>query len=200
LKRKQPRKPYRKPDREKSLEALVDFAGGTWKAGRRAESDSRRLLANALTSGPLVDLSDARHEILGTAAGEIAPWSSAQIEFFRRDLRKLLLGLAAHDEEDGLLPEIALGRMQWAPALEKGSRVVLSVDGAASDVLWVQILLLLRDVGFERIRKCPGCQRLLVKFGKRDYCTPKCQNRNNQRRWQQDRAERERRKASRSRS
>jgi hypothetical protein len=165
--------------RERALAALIDFS-----AGRLLRADARRALSGVLAASPVLHIGDASHAIFGTAAGEIAPWSDADLADLRDRLRQFLLGIVEtgrDDDKGSLVPEAALVRSLRFGAIAAGRGVLLAVDGAPLDVLWFQIVMLLQAVGISRVRECPECHAIFVKIGKRDYCTTRCQNTHNQR-------------------
>jgi hypothetical protein len=83
------------------------------------------------------------------------------------------------------------------PSIEFSSRIVdgqprVAAEGTSRDLLVLQLVTLLQEVGLEKVRRCeaPDCGRLYVKTHKQKYCRPRCQRRINAR--QQRRKERKR--------
>lgn len=139
------------------------------------QSSALRLLSDImLCSGDAVSLGDAHHDLL--------QWLPVQVEGFRRQLRRVLRELvamraSADDDRGQQMPQgVVLERLAFVPVAGIDS-VALTVEASARDTLWFQILDLLRRRGLHRVITCPGCSRLLVKNGRREYCSDRCQAR-----------------------
>ena len=188
------------------LQKLVEFALAKPQKGKRADREARRMLVHLLQrDNPFLHAGDIRHVLLGSAAAEIAPWTNADISRFRDSLAGFLKAVAERrtpDDVGALLPppiELKHLKIEVAAAGKENRDVYLLIDGNPADVLWLQLLMLLRDVGFSRLRACDGCKRLFIKTGKRDYCSDTCRVRINVRRWRspEARARREKIRAKR---
>jgi hypothetical protein len=61
--------------------------------------------------------------------------------------------------------------------------VVIAASGHVKDLIVLQMVLLLHEVGLKNVRECtaPDCQRLFVKVYRREFCSVQCQKRINTR-------------------
>jgi hypothetical protein len=166
------------------MQRLVLFAEAD--LGELRYGDVKRLLVDILRQGPTTGA--------GSAAAGVEAWRPLQAEGFRQEVRSFFHALAADpvrdrnaDRSEESVLKIAALRFQTVAA-PGGPAIELA--GAARDVLWFQILDLLRGVGIRRIRRCSGCPRLFVRTGRQDHCTPACSQRCRSRRFYRENRER----------
>jgi hypothetical protein len=160
------------------MQRLVSFAEAD--LGELRYGDVKRLLVDILQDGRMTTG-------VGNAAAGVEAWRPLQTEGFRQEVRSFFHALAADEEgerdvdrtEESVLKLAAL--RFHAVAASGGPAIELT--GAARDVLWFQILDLLRAVGIRRIRRCSGCPRLFVRTGRQEHCTPACSQRSRSRRF-----------------
>ncbi len=78
-------------------------------------------------------------------------------------------------------------------AIATGRRVTCAAEGRMRDVTIVQLLLLLDRVGLSNIRLCKvgNCHRLFVKTYRREFCSVRCQQRENKRQQRENKRIRE---------
>ena len=78
------------------------------------------------------------------------------------------------------------GGVTFSPFSEK-ERVVLMGEGPLRELLLLQLLMLLEQVGLGNVRACDAadCQRIFVKTYRRTFCSLKCQRRAIKRRLRQ---------------
>lgn len=77
--------------------------------------------------------------------------------------------------------------------------VVLVARGSTEDLIVLQAVLLLQEVGIHNLRECaaPDCRSLYVKVYRREFCSERCQKRINRRKQLQQQRERRARQAER---
>ena len=92
----------------------------------------------------------------------------------------MLLGLVER-RRAGVVPFHHFGRLELAPVPNRRKVAPWRSVEVPTMSCGFQTFMLLRDVGIDRVRKCPECVSIFIATGKRDYCNPKCQNRHNQR-------------------
>lgn len=87
--------------------------------------------------------------------------------------------------------------VQWATR----SPAVIGANGTTRDLVVVQFVLLIQEVGLHSVRECSAtdCRRLYVKVYRREFCSPRCQKRINTRKQRQHARERLARDAQRRR-
>jgi hypothetical protein len=153
----------RNSDARKALEGFVEFAID--------EVGSRGTAIAAL----LRVMRAAKSIVVSDASAAISCWRPSQVEMFRSEAIELLKALVSDSRADrgSKLQAIQIRNLELSPA-PAGNTVALILDGPARDVLWFQVLDVLRTVGIENIRPCRFCERIFVKSGKRDYCSSKC--------------------------
>ncbi len=174
----------RKPDGTASnlLGRLLDFVQTQLTDSARRAKSARTLVSGILTSN-----------IQGVIAKypahqrEVATWSETDFERFRADLEVFLRGLAGFQTRGGAIVqpiEFSHISLYPMPQRQRSALAPLLVEGATRDVLWFQIVNLVRFAGGERLRVClaDDCDRMFVKVGKREFCSDRCQGRVNSRR------------------
>ena len=166
-------KRYEELDAARLLDEIVRFPSGR---GVRRE---RALLARILDApcGDIAHGPDVERELRSWSSAQ----TSAQLEKFSQDL---------------VISSIATGfqvemRLKIGPHRD-GAQVVLRVDGDARDVLRFKFISLIQLATTERFRTCE-CGNPFVKFGRREFCSARCQKRYYMRaKREQERLERER--------
>jgi hypothetical protein len=151
---------------EQLLSRLVRFAETERLTGLLKH---RRLLRDVLSRGEV--------HILNDAPRELRTWPAESIRILRLDLLRLLRALVTVTQSHAATPlRLTVSSLKFEP-IAAGHKVALAVDGSTRDVLWFQVIDLLRTVGTDRVRQCPACERLFIKRGRREYCSDKCQAR-----------------------
>jgi len=118
---------------------------------------------------------DAQHEILGTAPSEIAPWSAIEVAQYQDTLRAFFRGLIRETGKGGIVPTLWVERVAFG-LIPTGTSTVVTIDGAAVNVLRFQLVELIQAAGLERLHRC-DCGRIFAKVGRRQYCSSRCQKR-----------------------
>jgi hypothetical protein len=160
---------HNNPRRDVLLDRVVVFAEGGTEQGELA---GRRVLLDLLEHGPAVVVSDAAHELTS--------WDSSQLQQLQGRLRTFLRGVVGlTDAEEGLVPEVTIGRLTFGVTPVRRSSVVVTVDGAAGDVVLFQLVQLLQATGAGRLRRCAAadCSKVFAKTGRREFCSAVCQSR-----------------------
>jgi hypothetical protein len=183
----------RRIDVENLLEGLVAFAF----AEPKTPATERRFLREALAAW--------RSAYIKNADRELSQWSPTQLEAFRREVQAFLQDFVVRIRTVPSPPGLfrtgddtvtAPARQREVDAdLKRVRRELHCVtlvddpletwhenwnmrDRTARDELWDQIFRILMSVGEEgmfRIRPCPGCKRVFLKKGRREYCGEQCQ-------------------------
>lgn len=175
-----PSKRYGGPGLERVFSRLVSFAAGP-EVQSVAEGRAGRIGRQAI---------DLLMELLMTEAApgtvifeepqmELRRWSATELEQFRLGLLLMIGAVLEGPKGSGLdMGTVGIGRLTFAP-LRIGKRVMLLVNGRASDVAWYRILRLFESVGMDRLRRCsaPDCRKPFLKLGRREYCSNRCQKR-----------------------
>lgn len=83
-------------------------------------------------------------------------------------------------------------RLSFAARLTDTGRVTIAAEGTARDLIIVQFVMLLQQVGLANVRMClaPDCGRVFVKTYRREFCSVQCQKRVNARTQRQKARER----------
>lgn len=169
-------KRYATGEAQALLSRLVDFSEGS-TAALVDRPRLRRLLLEVLESGPALVVGDARHEIQGVS-GELSPWSPSKYAQFQTRLHDFFRGLVAlaGSEDGGRVPTLRASRLTFG-ATPVRSDIVITVGGAATDVLLYQIVQLLQLTGVGRLRRCSNeeCGHIFAKTGRREFCSNRCQ-------------------------
>jgi hypothetical protein len=165
---KRSRKHNRIPRRDVLLDRVVQFAECEIEHLVRF---GQHTLLDLVMHGPAVVVSDATHDI--------ASWRPSQFAQLQGTLRAFLravVGLA--DGDGGLVPEIAIGRLNFGVTALRQDLVV-TVDGPAADVVLFQVVQLLQATGAGRLRRCAAndCAKVFAKTGRREFCSAGCQSR-----------------------
>lgn len=193
------KKPYTKSDVELLLARLVKYLGGSDEPEiaerlNLLSVDARRAAARAgvrvtvpparegrAIFGALLRANLGNFEIGKSARDEVAAWDDARVH----ECRALFEGLLLLQLPPG--GEGAIGGFQASTFFgiaKRGARVVMTVDGAAVDVLTFQIINLLQAASVERLQYC-DCGRLFFRIGRQEFCSERCQNRSYMRRRRQ---------------
>jgi predicted nucleic acid-binding Zn ribbon protein len=144
----------------------VSFAEAAMLQDRHDYEAAKRLLATLVHSGSEIAAGDTANEIASFSPGKLA-----RLQFAIRGFLRQIVG----STQGGLVAERAVRvRMGVVPV---AGEVRTTIDGSASDVVWYQLIALLRDIGVHRLQVCPGCGKTIVREGKREYCSTKCQER-----------------------
>jgi hypothetical protein len=77
----------------------------------------------------------------------------------------------------GQMPETTIA-MKFSLAAV-GHVVMTAIDGPPRDVIWFQLLALVRAIGASRLRQCPdpACRRVFLRTGKQEACSTRCRKR-----------------------
>jgi hypothetical protein len=160
------------------MQRLMSFAEAD--LGELRYGDVKRLLVDVLQDGPMTTGT-------GNAAAGVESWRPLQTEGFRQEVRSFFHALAAgkprdRDGDRGEESALKIAALRFHAVSASGGPAI-EVAGAARDILWFQILDLLRAVGVRRLRRCSGCPRLFVRTGRQEHCTPACSQRSRSRRF-----------------
>ena len=132
-----------------------------------AERGHRRALHALLTQGPLRCYPKLQQL-------HVAPWGEIRAEalaFLRTLVRR------SQDGVSGLSQGIGVGYKALTISAGVGGSLVGAGD--IRDLIVLQLVMLLHDVGIGQVRVCrdPKCQRLFVKRYRRGFCSTRCQKR-----------------------
>ena len=83
------------------------------------------------------------------------------------------------------LPSLALGAPSLGDLVPGAGQHALVAEGSTRDVFLFLFFLLLKQVGSQRIVRCPECGTIFYRHGNQDYCARPCVNRVSQRLWRQ---------------
>lgn len=166
-------KRYNNRQAQNLLARIVAFAEGPTPAA--IHRDLQRLLTDICAAGPYVAFFET-----GPSTSEIATLQRRLRTFFRDVVTR-----RDNDEGAGIIPELRLASLAFGVRPIRHD-LLLTVDGAASDVLVFQVLTVLRIAGLERLRRCESttvrptvsvCDRIFARKGRGEYCSVKCQKR-----------------------
>jgi hypothetical protein len=120
--------------------------------------------------GPLLASDAAVHALQQPGA---ASWGELRLELLAF-LRSVVRGGASASlglYEKGALTFRAAGR--------PGGRVALGAEGSVRDLVILQLVVLLHEIGFGQVRECRDvkCRRLFIRRYRKDFCSGKCQKR-----------------------
>jgi hypothetical protein len=99
-----------------------------------------------------------------------------QIALWHTNLRSLL-GLAdtlRRATGTGTLPQVTYSDVKLKTP--RGADVRYEIAGAPKQMLFLQLLTLVRTVGQQKLQRC-DCGRLFVRIGKRKFCQERCAKR-----------------------
>jgi hypothetical protein len=135
------------------------------------ERGHREALQALLAEGPLL-CSDALLTTLQKR--DVAPWAEIRVEvlaFLRTLIREAQYGRPS--SELGIYGSVTF------TGLGGSGRTVRAAEGSVRDLLVLQLVMLLHEVGIGQVRTCAAfdCQRLFVKTYRRNFCSTRCQKR-----------------------
>ena len=113
------------------------------------------------------------------------------------ELLKFLRDLVRFKDADAWALGIHLRAVTvFGSASDGGRRISLSAKGTMRETVILQLLLLVYTVGVGNVRVCNAsdCPRLYVKTYRREFCSPRCQKREQMREYRAQIRERQRRR------
>lgn len=132
-------------------------------------------IRDLVLGGPLL-VNDQFQQALKQPQPEAGLWRAEFLQFVRTLVRTADQTWQGH-------PLVTDGRFKFS-TVAVGDRVYCHVDSQSiRDVALLHLMLRLQDVGLRNIRQCaaPECQRLFVKTYRREFCSLRCQQRQNKR-------------------
>jgi hypothetical protein len=161
-----PRKRYMPPE-DLLQETIAQLENDEAPRGHRAA------LQALLSAGPLL-CSDALLSTLQER--DVEPWVE-----IRAELLAFLRSIVRQKGQGRFSPTVSLYQHVnfSAIASDDAQLVACAAEGSVRDLVVLQLVLLLHEVGLGQVRICeaPDCDRLFVKAYRREFCSTRCQKR-----------------------
>jgi hypothetical protein len=163
--------------RDTSPEALLQRVIADLEHDRLATQ--RRAVLALLAEGPLL-CSDALHREIQQPNPDLMTWRAELLQFLRTLVRV--------DGQEPTQAQIGTYGFLTFDGHHAGGRVDVAAGGRdVRDLVVLQLVLLLREVGLRNVRKCGigDCRHLFVKTYRREFCSIRCQQRDYKRKLRQ---------------
>lgn len=116
--------------------------------------------------------------IKSSADGTLNQWDDDKARTWREGVLAVL-----EDVIDDVAPyENLRAEQYWVEISLDPARPPITIHGDLNPMLDLRLDTLLRSVGIDRVLRCE-CKQLFVKYGRREFCSDRCQKRVYMRKW-----------------